>query len=208
MYAGYKLGFTPSSNDLAQTMTCKLVVHASASIRIAALSFLTFSSLSTRALSEDELCMLQERIPLFHTENDPKDRSHFLSITKQLLGRLKGAMFRLTTSKNTLFGVEGEVQDLFPTASLCVASILQSSCRSTFITHFNFLEWYMSFLVQELQPTSSYGRHITALKVMHIMFSSDLRLYLQVLAIRDQAQKNSLTLVGECLRKFIDPAAA
>ena len=180
-------------------MTCKLLVHASASIRIAALSFLTFSSLSTRALSESELSMLQERIPLFHRENAPKDRSKFLSIIKKLLERLKAAMFRLSASKTSLLGVEGGSQDQFPMSSLCIGSILQSNCRSTFIAHSSFLEWYMGFLVQELQPTSSYCQHITALKVLHIMISSDLRLYLQVLTSRDQAQKSSLTLVGERL---------
>ena len=195
------MGFTVSatSSTVQIIVSRKLLVHASASIRIAALSFLTFSSLSTRALCETELSMLQERIPLFHMESDPKDRSHFLSIIKQLLGRLKGAMFRLSASKTPLLRVEGENQDLSPTASLCVVSILQSNCRSTFIAHSNFLKWYMNFLMLELQPTSSYCRHITALKVLHLMFSSDLRLYLQVLTSRDQAQKSSLTLIGESL---------
>ena len=200
MNAGDILGFTGSApSRITQMMTCKLLIHASASIRIAALSFLTFSSVSTRALSENELSMLQERIPLFHRENDPKDRSHFLSIIKKFLGRLKGAMFRLSAPKTPLLGTEGGNGDLFQPASLCVASILQSNCRSTFIAHSNFLEWYMKFLLQELQPTSSYCRHITALNVLHLMFSSDLRLYLQVLTSCDQAQKSSLTLVGESL---------
>ena len=46
--------------------------------------------------------------------------------------------------------------------------------------HLSFLECYVEYLKQELQPTASYQRHIIALRILRIMQKSNLLRFLQV----------------------------
>jgi hypothetical protein len=131
-----------------------LVNHATANIRIAALSLLISSFKTTAPLPSNVLICLRQCIPNFHQEIDPRTRNEFIALTKHLCSRLSSAEKQLSrffaaTSKssNDIVGPDENLMD-----------------------HFHMIRWYQHFLWRELRPTASYQSHITALKIVPLIF--------------------------------------
>ena len=155
----------PTLFQYDQQIVClSLVVHASPNIRIAALSVLIYSSSSTSPLAAELLLSLRQNLPIFHAESDPKIRAEFFSIIKTLIARLQAAVFRM--HKAFAPHTEPPQGQCEPRVSSALGDRSSAQHRDTLDQHISFLAWYLEFLSGELQPTASYQRHITALKVL------------------------------------------
>lgn len=75
----------------------------------------------------------------------------------------------------------------------------------------SFSEWYIQFLVEELQPTASYQRHITALRMLETMMqvaingSCGMRLFDPATIVDDNFNSKSNRFFGSpCVRLILD----
>ena len=136
----------------SEQMYLGLLVHASSSVRIAALRALTHTNSSTESFARDVLLVLKRTLPLFHGETDSRIRNEFISWTKKLFLRLQGAIRRLLRYEAKHDGDTGRADDSSTSLTMGHLSQLQD--------HLEFVSWYTSFLMGELQPTASYQRHI------------------------------------------------
>ena len=150
-----------------QIIPSSLLVHASPSIRIAALSTLIYSPSSTKPFTPELLHCLRQNLPIFHGESDPKIRGEFISSTKALIARLQAATFRLGKFLESHTGITQSQDE--PVGSNESRDPSDDDHREDLGQHVSFLSWYIEFLSGELQPTASYQRHITALKVLQNM---------------------------------------
>lgn len=147
-----------------------LLAHPSPSIRITAFSI--FSS-STSPLSVQNLDVSQEFIPYFHAEVNPKVRNEFISMMERYCDRMGRKYSVLCKSQfpdlsmpiiNTAHSGHNEQNDEDE------SSIARALLRSQVF----FSKWYTTFLIEELQPTASYQRHITAVKILNTMFQAEI----------------------------------
>ena len=143
-----------------------LLVHASSSIRIAALRALIHTTSSTESFTSGVLFALKRTLPLFHGETESRMRNDFISWTKKLLSRLQGAIRRLLRYEAKQEGETGKASDSSTSSTLGHPCQLQD--------HLQFVTWYHSFLMEELHPTASYQRHISALRVLQLFRSANL----------------------------------
>lgn len=155
-----------------------VLCHPSAEVRSLALAVLVSSASTSRPYSADALVLLREHIPRYHSDPDAKFRHEVLGHTKTMAGRIYGALavLRRTAAQRravTAVGWTGEVRSTGEgksspgeQARLPIlppypnVEVLQDSLDR----HDEFLGWYITFLRNELTPTASYQRHITALK--------------------------------------------
>jgi hypothetical protein len=100
---------------------------------------------------------------LLYSDTDAKFRNEVLSNTKHMIDRLRGS---------TGFLVR-EIDNLRSRESLEVTQSQQlGNIEVLLSSHTSFTEWYFKFLLQELVPTASYQRHITALKAIDLLLRS------------------------------------
>lgn len=151
-----------------------MLTHPSASIRIHALFLLIRSKSPKEPFSSESLNSMQNHFPYFHTEVDTKTRNEFVALVKKFLSRFNAVLVAQNQSsavskyrpeangtdrpgilKQNLSQEPGQHRDA------------KTSCTEH---HLVFIRWYMSFLADELQPTASYQRHITALEILHCVF--------------------------------------
>ena len=157
--------------DDAQAIATKLLVHSSASIRIAALDLATKTFTSSSPSSTQMLDVIQQVLPYFQTETNPKLRNQYLLHINSLLGKVRRGLPALSKSNIS--------HELFANANFIASlkrgqNFINPKVRAPFLEkQVSFLHWLDEFLVNELQATASYQRHITALK---IMLSNDLAL--------------------------------
>jgi hypothetical protein len=140
-----------------------ILAHSSQEARSSAVSILIASPSTTKPYSVASLELLRKHLPAFYADGDAKFRYDVLGYSKNMITRTQGAIFGLTRdldrrtrkSKNESCnsGAEEEHDKL--------QHLLQ--------LHNSFLDWYYEFLKNELIPTASYQRHITALKAMEFI---------------------------------------
>ena len=145
-----------------QRVSTELLLHESASMRILALRSFTYSSSSIMPLPFHLLLTLRQILPCFHAETDSAARNEFCSIIKKLFSRIKAVMHRLT--KRSSVSRDVTTQPNF--------TCEEDSKR--YQDHAIFISWYVELLQKELQPTASYPRHISALKVLQLLNDSGL----------------------------------
>ncbi|MCJ1400930.1 hypothetical protein MMC11_004141 [Xylographa trunciseda] len=155
-------------HDLSYTqrVSTKLLVHGSAAVRISALKSLTYSSSSTIPLPSYLLVTLQQVLPCFHAEPDSAARNEFCSIVKKLFLRIQGVLHRLTKALSVSADIIRQPEALMAGSFTKDSESLQD--------HELFMSWYMELLLKELQPMASYPRHISALKVLQLLYASGL----------------------------------
>ncbi len=131
-----------------------LVNHATANIRIAALSSLILSFKTTALFCSSVLTCLRECIPNFYQEPDPKIRNEFIALNKRICARLCSAAKQLSgsyaTTSNSVGGVVAPDENL--------------------MDHIYTIRWYQQYLWYGLRPTASYQSHVTALKILPLFF--------------------------------------
>lgn len=154
-----------------------LLLHASPSIRLAALTFATSSKFTTELVTNNILSSLQKSLPQFHAEADAKSRNEFISIMRKLLTRLKGGLAQ--SSRSLLVPQSVQSAQVSRTSIKPVEESLNGKdpFHALIDCNVRFLEWYTVFLSGELLPTASYPRHITALKLFHLLIQMGLDTY-------------------------------
>ena len=154
------------------------MVHRLSSVRSAALSLLIASPSTTRTISSEVLLLLKHNLPFLYSDDESKFRNELLSLLKQLLGRLRGGLSHMTREqvrirKLTLTLAQraeaiGSRSDQVAKTGTSPLEVLANLTRSTndILAH---IRWFIDFNQAELGPTSTYQRHITAIKVLMLM---------------------------------------
>ncbi|KAK0621320.1 putative death-receptor fusion protein-domain-containing protein [Bombardia bombarda] len=152
--------------------------HPSLSVRCSAFSLLVSSQATSKPFSQVAFDLLKEYLGAFHADYDAKLRNEVLGLTKGLMRRVKNVItvaqrsFSVPSSSNRgpqhlpiyasrpatrkKFGPEAALKD-------------DVEANEVLDRHAEFLSWYIDFLKGELVPTSSYQRHITALKAAFLI---------------------------------------
>ena len=162
---------------LYRNSTKILLLHLSPSIRLAALNFATSSKSTTELMPNNFLSSLRGCLPQFHAEADAKSRNEFISIMKKLLTRLKGGLAqtpRCRLISQSPLSAEPSMESVKPPEE---SSNARHPSHTPINCNVRFLNWYTMFLSGELLPTGSYPRHITALKVLHLLLQMGLHTY-------------------------------
>ena len=148
-----------------------LLVHASDTVRSLAFSVLVSSNSSIRPFSETAMDILQSSMSILFCDSDAKFRNEVLSTTKHMIERLRGATaFLVREMESITFQVRQE-HIISPQEGQAARQALKQTTE-LLQRHSNFIEWYIDALLGELIPTSSYQRHITALKSIFLLLRS------------------------------------
>ena len=143
-------------------------MHHSSFIRIAALSIVTNPASnptsSSSPYSIDTFQLLQQILPHFQTETNPKVRNEYLVIIKSLFVHVRrGLALQLTGKTSQATHANGNIAVNIDNGK----DIKIHARKSKFVeNNAAFLTWFDEFLINELHPSASYQRHITALKAM------------------------------------------
>ena len=150
----------------------RLLGHKAGNVRSAAFSVLVSSISSVRPFTLRTLDLLRLNLGLLLSDTDAKVRNEVLSNSKHMIGRLKGAVSFLTrevasshVKHDHISQKKSENQDLTNAASPETTALQE---------HKDFISWYQNFLGNELIPTASYQRHITALRSIQILIDSSI----------------------------------
>lgn len=160
----------PSSIILPEYSIGVLLSHKAGNVRSAAFSVLVSSISSIRPFTLKTFHLLRQYLGLLHSDTDAKVRNEVLSNTKHMVGRIKGAVSFLNrevasslVKHNQISQKKSENPDLANAATQETMALQE---------HKDFISWYQNFLINELIPTASYQRHITALRAIKIVVDS------------------------------------
>ncbi|KAK7751621.1 hypothetical protein SLS62_006447 [Diatrype stigma] len=186
-------GHNPKSGTVVAQLsvdTLEVVLsHKSIEARSAAVSILITSPSTTRPYTAEALMLLQNHLPSFHSDTDPKFRYDVLGHSKSMIRRIQGAIESLqreyeratkklekegSTKKGGSGSLLGVIENTQSVNQADPQETVVEELRNTLGRHEQFVRWYMSFLKNELVPTASYQRHITALKAMSFVLKSTL----------------------------------
>ena len=158
-----------------EKLALRFLSHKNSSISITALSILTVSSSHTKPFLPERLASLKQNIPFFHAESDSKFRGEYISVMKRALRRFDSILTRLShtpwESRHSNHSIPDSSWDRL---------INENNRVRSEALHRSFLNWYIGYIAQELQPTASYQRHITSLRILQIMQTGMLLDTLQV----------------------------
>lgn len=115
--------------------------------------------------------LLRRYLRSFHADPDAKFRSEILQHSKNLVKRIMNAITIMQKDIGRLAVKHSQVDEngvplyyhVSPGAQH-IANTGEKWLRESLQAHENFFGWYLGFLLEELVPTASYQRHITALK--------------------------------------------
>ena len=183
---GLRKYFSQRHSNLLDTedLGISLLEHSSSNVRIAALSLLVSSSASARPFRRRVLRRVQQCLPHFHVEVNPKPRNEFIALMKKLCMRIRGAtvfLLRRGQDPGTFNGEQtatpaslvASVNCEQPVSSMDTIEQALDDGSRVLEEHVAFRKWYMVFLLQELHPSASYQSHITALKVLECLMRQD-----------------------------------
>lgn len=153
------------------------------------------------------LTYLQHYIPCFHEEANPKVRGEFVSqILKYCdkLGRGFSILRKMHESTSIQAYMSKDEDGKIAADESVVTYRLLEKLHS-------FSDWYVGFLVAELQHTASYQRHITALKILEKMIqvavnvSDPKKLFHPATIVDDDFNSNNKQFFGSrCVRLLLD----
>ena len=151
LYENHDTKVTETSSSILVPLRCidRLIRQSSRTSRLTGLSLLITSHAATRPFPTKTFKILKRRLALFFADTDANFRSEVFILMQKLMDRLRA-----------ITGVLARKADAAPEAA------------STLGEHRVFLDWLMRFLSWELRPTSSYQRHISALKTLSIIVRS------------------------------------
>lgn len=144
-------------------------MHHFSFIRIAALSIVinsaSYSSVSSGPFPTDTFQLLMQVLPRFHSETNAKVRNEYLVLLKTLFAQVRHGLVP---------NIRENVSHAAHAAEITIVNLDkgQNSTahvrRSELLQEKNvaFIKWFDDFLINELHPSASYQRHITALKAM------------------------------------------
>lgn len=115
--------------------------------------------------------LLRRHLRSFHADPDAKFRSEILQHAKNMMKRIRGAIAVLQKDisrlaiKHSRVDAHGMPANYHVSKSAKqIVNVGETWLRESLRSHEEFFDWYLNFLLQELIPTASYQRHITALK--------------------------------------------
>ncbi|RFU34981.1 hypothetical protein B7463_g1379, partial [Scytalidium lignicola] len=163
---------------LQEDVVGSLLVHSSGIVRSLAFSVLVSSHSPLRPFSKRAINYLQESMGILFADPDAKVRDEILSTTRLMLERVRGASsFLLRDIESLSFSIDTnqkEVKDspdefnqnssMKPHISKEMRSKMGEEQIELLSKHQDFIQWYLEFLSREMNPTTSYQRHITALR--------------------------------------------
>jgi hypothetical protein len=130
----------------------RLTSSGNRSARLAGLSLFIASNTPTKAFQPAVLKQLEHTLPHLHADTDAFARSELFSLTQRMFDRIKSATAVLARTP--------------------VESDKLADAQASIEHHKTFVEWYSKFIAWELRPTSSYQRHISALKCLSLLLRS------------------------------------
>ncbi|RYP04012.1 hypothetical protein DL765_010330 [Monosporascus sp. GIB2] len=173
--------------------------HESVDARSAAVSILIASPSTTKPYTKEALELLRKHLPSFYADTDPKFRYDVLGHSRSMIKRIQGSLEalrrdygRAARKLDKTIGKKGSAHE--PPESIDSPEAPKQANRQEVVVkglhtaldlHQRFVCWYMDFLKNELVPTASYQRHITALKAMHFVLKSTLPQQVEDLQARD-----------------------
>lgn len=153
----------------------------------------------TSPISIQALSCLEQYLPCFHAEVNPKVRGEFASQMLKYCDKLARGFSVLRKIHESTSAQTSMRNDEF-----IITNPLLKKLRS-------FSNWYIGFLVEELQPTASYQRHITALKILETMIPVEIngsgpeRLFDPATIVDDEFNANKKQFFGSrCVRLLLD----
>lgn len=115
--------------------------------------------------------LLRRHLRSCHADPDAKFRNEVLAHAKNMVKRIQGAisvlrkdLSRLAIKSSKADANRTPVNTHISKGAKQIANAGETWLRGTLKAHEDFFSWYLEFLRQELVPTASYQRHITALK--------------------------------------------
>ena len=174
-YSGI-INFHKTSKKLLQCVILQedsvgcLLTHSSDSVRSLAFSVLVCSASSIRPFSARNLDILKSHMWILYSDTDARFRNDILSSTKHMVERLRGATAYLVRESENLSFLLSSDRGMKPLQRQNEEALneIEDMLRS----HESFVDWFLEFLAGELIPSSSYQRHITALKALTILVRS------------------------------------
>ncbi|ORY63566.1 putative death-receptor fusion protein-domain-containing protein [Pseudomassariella vexata] len=152
--------------------------HSSHEARSSAVSILIASPSTTKPYAAVALKLLRKHLPAFHADTDAKFRYDVLGHSRNMIKRIHGAIVSLSREHERNFkkaqkstnkpGLAGNDQSKSPKTAT------STDPHAALLQHEAFVHWYLEFLKQELVPTASYQRHITALKATTLVLNAGL----------------------------------
>lgn len=144
------------------------------------MSLLITSTSSTKPYSPMAFELLRRHLRSCHADPDAKFRNEILAHSRNMVKRIQGAMLvlrkdigRLAMKTNKAAANGSPVNTHISQGAKHIANAGESWLRDSLKTHEDFFTWYLNFLRQELVPTASYPRHITALKSLVNILKSE-----------------------------------
>jgi hypothetical protein len=130
------------------------------------------SSATTKPISQETFDLLRSHLAAYYADHDARFRNETLAMTKDLVNRVK---YVISMANRSLAKGDPKPQPKAVDGQPDKATGLKKKYPENLITdvkvaqavldrHMSFLRWYIEFLKGELIPTSSYQRHIAALK--------------------------------------------
>ncbi|OTB06928.1 hypothetical protein M426DRAFT_100842 [Hypoxylon sp. CI-4A] len=164
--------------DVLESVLC----HESYEARSSAVSILIASPSTTKPYTEEALKLLKKHLPSFHEDSEPKMRYDILGHSRNMIKRIQSTLESLRrenekTLKKISKAEQNEITNR-PTEDARIKNPKKNQAENAkelgvaLSQHEDFISWYVSFLQAELAPTTSYQRHITALKAMEFIIKS------------------------------------
>jgi hypothetical protein len=141
-----------------------MLAHPSVSVRSSAFSLLISSQATTKPFSEVAFGLLKKHLAAFHADYDAKVRNEVLGHTKNLIKRAKNI---ITVAQRSFSAHQAAGDGVRPVPKKFGPEVALKNAfeaKEVLDHHTAFLKWYMGFLKNELLPTTSYQRHITAIR--------------------------------------------
>ncbi|KXJ97534.1 putative death-receptor fusion protein-domain-containing protein [Microdochium bolleyi] len=167
----------------------EVLCHESHEARSSAVAILIASPSTTRPYTPDVLNLLKKHLPSFHSDANSKFRYEVLGHSRNMIKRIHGALESVRREYEKSIK---KAAAKAPPAQGGVPAPGVSDVEATLRQHRDFVFWYLNFLKDEMNPTASYQRHITALKAMSFVLSSPL------------AQESELSMFGEGSSHLVD----
>lgn len=151
----------------------RFLIHSSHDVRASAMSLLITSSSTTKPYSQMSFELLRKHLKSCHADSDAKFRNEILGHSKNMVKRIKGAITllerdisRLAVKASKTKAIGTPVNTHISKGAKEILNAEEPWLRDTLKAHEEFFSWYLQFLLEELVPTASYQRHITALKAL------------------------------------------
>ncbi|XXH04700.1 Mitochondrial import inner membrane translocase subunit tim23 [Hypoxylon texense] len=155
--------------DILESVLC----HDTHEARSSAISILIASPSTTKPYTAEALELLKQHLPSFHEDPDPKMRYDLLGHSRNMIKRVQSTIESLQKENERIqkkinktgLGLKPPIEGTNSQAQKHQADAIMK-IRIALRRHEDFVSWYVGFLKNELAPTTSYQRHITALKAM------------------------------------------